>query len=53
MSIFSSETSAGGVVVWTATSYCRGMQENHGNQQKESDIAQTSEPYTCVKSRDW
>jgi len=28
------------------------MQENHGNQQKESDIAQTSEPYTCVKSRD-
>ena len=29
------------------------MQKNHRNQQKESDIVETSESYTCVKNRDW
>jgi len=43
MSIFleiNCETSVGGVVVWTTTGYCRGMQENRRNGQGEWHCSQ-------------
>jgi len=53
MSIFlvNRETSAGGVVIWTTTGYCRRMQENHRNGQEQNDIVVTNGPYTRLRKK--